>query len=427
MFSVFRKLSRVLFSAVQAKLSYELQIALRYLRARRRDAFISITTVFTVIGVMLGVAALIVVLAVMRGFQASLRQRILSLTPQVELQSYAGGIANYAAVQARADTVKGVAGSDPIILGQGMASAAQGLSGVLVRGVEPDNAVVSGRFRNFIQHGALGSLADTSAGNDGTVAIGTTLADKLKVKVGDPLNLVVPLTTANDAELTTRTGHFVIGAIFETGVLPVDRDLMFMGLARAQKFFGREGRVDVIEIRLKDLDQTAPVTNELRGIFGKAFHVTNWIEYNQAAEAGYELLKRVYSIVLLLMIGVAAFNLVATLIMVVMEKRKDIAVLMAMGAPPSAVRRIFVLKGLIIGSAGTAAGLLSGAGACFVLAHYHFIHIEKTIYGTSTLPIDVSPLSFVVVAAASIALCWIAVLYPARQAARELPVAIFRS
>jgi lipoprotein-releasing system permease protein len=409
-------------------LNYELKIALRYLRARRHDAFISITTVFTAIGVMLGVAALIVVLAVMRGFQENLRQRILTLTPQVEIANFAGGgIANYEEIERRIDTVKGVAGSDPFVIGQGMASSAQGLSGVLVRGVEPDNAVVTGRFRDYIQQGSLDSLAGLSAQNDGMVAIGTTLADRLKVKVGAPINLVVPLTTGGDSELTTRTGHFVVGAIFETGVVLVDRDAMFMGLARAQKFFGREGHVDGIEVRLTDLDQTALVTSELRGMLGGLFRVSNWMEYNQAAAAGFELLKWVYSLVLLLLIGVAAFNLVATLIMVVMEKRKDIAVLMAMGAPRAAVKRIFVLKGLVVGSIGTAAGLVIGAAACLILSHYHFIHIEKKIYGIATLPIDVRPLSFVVVAVASLALCWIAVLYPARQAARELPVAIFRS
>jgi lipoprotein-releasing system permease protein len=409
-------------------LSYELQIALRYLRARRRDAFISITTIFTAIGVMLGVAALIVVLAVMRGFESSLRQRILSLTPQVELQSYSGGgIADYAEVQARADAVAGVAGSDPIVLGQGMASSAHGLGGVLIRGVQPTNPLVTARFDKFIQQGAFNSLAEASAGNAGMVAIGTTLADKLRVKVGDPLNLVVPLTAGSDHELTTRTGHFVVGAIFETGVLLLDRDVIFMGLAQAQEFFGRVGRVDMIEIRLNDLDQTVRVTDELQKAFGTAFRVGNWMEFNQAAAAGFELLKWVYSLVLLLLIGVAAFNLVATLIMVVMEKRKDIAVLMAMGAPPAAIRRIFVLKGLVVGSVGTAAGLAIGGAACFILARYHFIHIEKKIYGISTLPIAVHPLSFVIVAVASIALCWMAVLYPARQAAHELPVAIFRS
>ncbi|HXD90440.1 MAG TPA: ABC transporter permease [Candidatus Binataceae bacterium] len=408
-------------------MNYELQIALRYLRARRRDAFISITTIFTAVGVMLGVAALIIVLAVMRGFEVSLRQRILSLTPQVEIQSVAGGIGNYAEIQARTDRLKGVAGSDPFIIGQGMASSARGLSGVFVRGVEPANPVVVERFSNYIRDGSLGSLAHSDPANDGTIAIGATLAEKLKVKVGDPINLVVPIMAGKDAELTTRTGHFIVGAIFETGVVMVDRDLMFTGLDRAQKFFGREGRADGIEVRLGNLDDTAAVTIALRAMLGKDFHVGNWMEYNQAAVAGFELLKRVYAIVLLMLIGVAAFNLVATLIMVVMEKRKDIAVLMAMGATPAGVRRIFLLKGLIVGSIGTAAGLTIGALGCFSLAHYHFIHIEKKIYGIATLPIDANPLSFVIVALASIALCWIAAVYPARQAARELPVAIFRS
>jgi lipoprotein-releasing system permease protein len=407
-------------------LRYELLIALRYLGARRQEAFISVTSVFTAVGVMLGVAALIIVLAVMRGFETNLRQRILSLTPQVEIQSYAGGIVDYTSIEERAAQVKGVAGSDPFIVGQGMASSARGLSGVFVRGVEPNNAVVISRFRDYIQQGSFDSLSRETAGNDGLIAIGSALADKLKVKAGDPVNLVVPIVGAN-GELTTRTGHFVAGAIFETGVVLVDRDLMFIGLGRAQNFFGRAGRADGIEIRLANLDDTGAVTDRLREVFGKSYRVSNWMEYNQAAAAGFVLLKRVYAVVLLMLIAVAAFNLVATLIMVVMEKRKDIAVLMTMGADQAAVRRIFLLKGLIVGAVGTGAGLGIGALGCFLLAHYHFIHIEKKIYGIATLPVDAHPLSFVVVAAASIALCLIAAVYPARQAARELPVAILRS
>ena len=296
-----------------------------------------------------------------------------------------------------------------------------------MRGVEPANPVVADRFRDYIRAGSLASLARSDPTVDGTVAIGTTLAEKLKVKVGDPVNLVVPIMAGKDSELATRTGRFVVGAMFETGVVMVDRDLMFAGLDRAQRFFGREGRADGIEIRLNNLDDTAAVTTALRQMLGKNFTVSNWMEYNQAAVAGFELLKRVYAIVLLMLICVAAFNLVATLIMVVMEKRKDIAVLMAMGATPASVRRIFLLKGLIVGSIGTIAGLTIGAAGCFTLAHYHFIHIEKKIYGIGTLPVDAHPLSFAIVAVASIALCWIAAVYPARQAARELPVAIFRS
>jgi len=203
--------------------------------------------------------------------------------------------------------------------------------------------------------------------------------------------------------------------------------LLFIGLADAQKFLGREGRVDGIEVRLSTLDQTDAVTAQLRALLGRSYRVTNWKEFNQAAAAGFEMLKRVYTLVLLMLIGVAAFNLVATLLMAVMEKRKDVAVLRTMGATVADVRRVFILKGLIVGAAGTIGGLLLGALGCWLLAHYHFIHIEKKIYGISTLPVEAKPLNFAVVALASMILCWIAALYPARQAARQMPVEVFRS
>jgi lipoprotein-releasing system permease protein len=413
-------------------LRYELQIALRYLRARRRDAFISITTIFTGVGVMLGVAALVMVLSVMGGFEESLRQRILTLTPQVQIQSLSGSITDYPKIQTEVDALPDVVGSDPFIIGQAMVSSAHGISGVVVRGVEPKNAVAVSQLRKYIQQGSLASLAAESPaaatdGSNGAVAIGTALAEKLKVKVGDSVNVVAPITTGVDSELSTRTGHFVIGAIFESGIAFIDRDLVFIGLANAQAFFGRSGKVDGIEVRLKNLDHTTLVTAQLRKLFGSPYRVSDWIEFNQAAAAGFALLKEVYSIVLLMLIAVAAFNLVATLIMVVMEKRKDIAVLMAMGATPHEVRLVFVLKGMIVGAAGTALGLMLGALGCFLLAHYQFIHIPKQIYGISTLPVALEPVNYVLVAIASLVLCLLATIYPARQASRELPVEIFRS
>jgi lipoprotein-releasing system permease protein len=219
----------------------------------------------------------------------------------------------------------------------------------------------------------------------------------------------------------------MVGAIFASGVAFLDKNLAFMGLPNAQSFFGREGKVDGIEVRLQSLDQTDAVTARIRAMLGPDYQITNWKQFNQAAAAGFEMLKRVYAIVLLLLIAVAAFNLVATLIMVVMEKRKDIAVLMAMGATPADIRRIFVLKGLIVGGIGTAAGLSLGGLGCFILSHYHFIHIQREIYGISSLPVEVQPLSFVLVAIASLILCLLATFYPARQAASALPVEVFRS
>jgi lipoprotein-releasing system permease protein len=409
-------------------------IALRYLRARRKDAFISITTLFTAVGVTIGVAALVVMLAVMSGFETNLRQRMLSLSPQVQVQSFGGAISDYATVQTRIDHTAGVAGSDPYIVGQGLISAAHGISGVVVRGVEPRNPVVIAQLQRYVDAASLRMLEGGSPANAGGGAhpvngllLGATLADKLKVKPGDPVRIVAPIIAGPASQLSTRSADFQVAAIFNSGVQFIDSDVIFMGLATAQDFFGRPGKADGIEVKLHDLDQTTAVTGALRSMLGHTFRVTNWMEYDQAASAGFAMLKRVYAMVLMLLIGVAAFNLIATLIMVVMEKRKDIAVLLAMGATPAEVRWIFQLKGIIVGAAGTALGLIIGALTCFALARYQFIHIPSKIYGISTLPIDAQPVSFVLVAIASMVLCYLATIYPARQASRETPVEVFRS
>jgi len=415
---------------------YELKIALRYLRARRKEAFISVTTVFTAVGVMIGVAALTITLAVMGGFQQSIKERLLSMSPQVQIHSGEGSIAKYSEVEARAMSVPGVDGTDAFIFGDGMLSSGRGISGVIVFGIEPDNPLVEKKWGAYVTQGRLSSLSRDRAisvlgsnptrANAPTVAIGTGLAEKLAVKPGDPVRMVAPLIGA-DGSISTRTSDFVIGALFESGVENTDSKMVLMDLQNAQQFFGRGDRVDGIEVHLANLDQTMPVTAALRKLLGRPYYVRSWIELDQSASAGFAMLKRVYSLVLVLLIGVAAFNLVATLIMVVMEKRKDIAVLIAMGAERRDIRLIFVLKGLIVGGAGTLAGLVVGAGGCFALARYQFIHIPKEVYEMSTPPVAVRPLDFVLVALASMALCLVATLYPARQASREMPIEVFRS
>jgi lipoprotein-releasing system permease protein len=417
-------------------LRYELKIALRYLRARRKDAFISVTTIFTAVGVMIGVAALIITLAVMGGFQQSLKERVLSLTPQVKIESSEGSISNYGEIEKRVLAVPGVDGADAYVVGQGMLSSGRGIGSVVARGVEPGNPAVAKEWGRFVTEGTLAALAKdypaaaqggAAVASGGGIAIGAGLARTLKAKLGDRLRMVAPIISSTDGTLSTRTGDFIVSAIFDSGLSFLDTQMVFMDLTHAQSFFGRPGKADGIDIHLANLDQTIAVTAALRAIYGRPYVIRNWIDYNEAASAGFQMLKEVYSIVLVLLIGVAAFNLVATLIMVVMEKRKDIAVLISMGATRRDVRRIFVFKGLIVGAAGTIAGELLGAIGCFALARYHFIHISKEIYGISTVPISVSPINFVWVAGASMFLCFIATLYPARQASREMPVETFRS
>jgi lipoprotein-releasing system permease protein len=414
-------------------LRYELRIALRYLRARRKDAFISVTTLLSAVGVMIGVAALVITLSVMGGFEANLKQRVLALSFQIEIVSIQGSIANYREIQEKAAAVPHVSGTDPFIIGQAMLSSGRGLGGVVVRGIEPDNPVMATQWSRYMAAGSLGDLlkaynppAPGQPPPEGAIAVGMTLAGKLKVKRGDTIRVIAPILGAG-GQLSARSGSFVVGAIFDSGMTFLDTNLAFMDLTRAQNFFGRPNVVDGIDVHLTSLDATDQVAATMREIFPSPFRVRSWVQYNQSASAGFAMLKRVYAMVLMLLIGVAAFNLIATLIMVVMEKRKDVAVLMAMGATPSEIRKVFVLKGMIVGGAGTFAGLAIGAVGCLVLEHYHFIHISREIYGMSSLPVAVDPVSFVWVAIASMGLCLLATLYPARQASRELPVEIFRS
>jgi lipoprotein-releasing system permease protein len=412
---------------------YELRIALRYLRARRKDAFISVTTLLSAVGVMIGVAALIVTLSVMGGFEVSLKQRVLALSFQVEIVSIEGSISNYGDLEQKVAAVPHVSGSDPFVIGQAMLSSGRGLGGVVVRGIEPDNPVIVSQWSRYMTEGSLGDLlkaynpsAPGAPAPQGAIAIGLTLAEKLKVKRGDPIRVIAPIVDAS-GNLSAKSANFIVGAIFDSGMTYLDSNFLFMDLTRAQNFFGRPNVVDGIDVHLTSLDATDQVANTLRQMLPAQFRVRSWVQYNESASAGFAMLRRVYAMVLMLLIGVAAFNLIATLIMVVMEKRKDVAVLMAMGATPSEIRRVFTIKGLIVGGAGTFAGLLIGGIGCAVLQRYHFIHISREVYGISSVPIAVDPVSFLWVAVASMVLCLLATIYPARQASHELPVEIFRS
>jgi lipoprotein-releasing system permease protein len=411
---------------------YELQIALRYLRARRKTVFISITTLFTAIGVTIGVAALAVVLSVMNGLEASLRDRVLSLSPQIQILSAVGSITDYPTIVQTVDRNPMVSGSDPFVNGQAILSSTHGASGVLIRGIDPSLPSSTRDLSRYIDRGSLTGLhendhAPPAPNQPGVLILGSGLAEKLKANVGDRLRAVVPImASGNSSELSTVTADFIVGGTFTSGVQFIDRNVAFAPLQRVQAFLGRVGKVDGIQVHLKDLDNTTQVASQLRHEFPYPYRVRDWMEFNQAATAGLQMLKKVYSLVLLLLIGVAAFNLVATLIMVVMEKRKDIAVLMAMGSSQRSVRMIFVLKGLVVGSLGTVGGLVLGGIGCFVLKHYHFIHLQKDIFGMSTVPIQVAPVQFISIAIASIVLCTAATFYPARQAARQMPVEIIR-
>lgn len=416
-------------------------VGLRYLRAKRSEAFISLITMISIVGVMIGVMTLNIVLAVMTGFEEDLRDRILGFNPHIVVVSYAGAIPDADAVVRTVRDTPGVAAAAPLVYSQVMVSSGQSVSGVVVRGVPPDleDAVI-----DLKAHLTSGSLAGLGApfevpveggtqqdGEPGTttltgVILGQELAKQLGLVVGDAVSVVSPLGTPSPVGTIPKVKRFALAGTFDSGMYDYDSGLLYMSLTDAQKFFGLGDAITGVEIRVTDLYGAEQVARRLEQALGSPFRARDWMEVNRNLFLAFKLEKVVYFIVLTLIVLVAAFNIVATLIMVVMEKRKDIAILKSMGATDRSIARIFMLKGLIIGVVGTVLGVAGGYAGCLLLQRYQFVELPKDVFYVSTLPVRIYGDNFATVALVSVVICLLATIYPARQAAGLAPVEVIR-
>ncbi len=418
-------------------------VGLRYLRAKRSEAFISLITVISIVGVMIGVMTLNIVLAVMTGFEEDLRDRILGFNPHIVLVSYAGTIAHPDEVLRHVRETPGVAAAAPLVYSQVMLSSGQSVSGVVVRGVPPDMEEAVVDLKAHLTSGSLAGLGapfevpvegEKDADKDGRVdattltgvILGGELAKQLGLVVGDPVSVVSPLGTPSPVGPIPKVKRFVLAGTFDSGMYDYDSGLLYMAIADAQKFFGLGNAITGVEIRVTDLYGAEKVARRLEQTLGTPFRARDWMEVNRNLFLAFRLEKVVYFIVLTLIVLVAAFNIVATLIMVVMEKRKDIAILKSMGATDRSIARIFMLKGLIIGVVGTLLGVVGGYAGCWLLRHYQFVELPKDVFYVSTLPVRVYGENFATVALVSVVICLLATIYPARQAAGLAPVEVIR-
>jgi lipoprotein-releasing system permease protein len=417
---------------------YELFISLRYLRAKRREAFISLITAIATIGVMIGVMTLNIVLAIMTGFEEDLRDRILGFNPHIILSNVGGTIGDYHQVVERVSQVPGVVAAAPFIYGQVMVNSRQSVAGVLVRGVEPTLASDVVNVVDHIREGSIEGLGELQSVTvrDGVagrtvqlsgIIIGQELAQQLGVLPGDPVSIVSPIsTTPGPLGMIPKIKRFVVVGLFDSGMYDYDNTVIYMSLADAQHFFGLGNTVTGIEVRVTNVYAAPTVARQLETALGFLYKARDWTEINRNLFAALALEKMVYFIVLLLIVLVAAFNIIATLIMVVMEKRKDIAVLKSMGATTRSIGRIFIYKGMIIGVIGTLLGTIFGFVGCWLLDRYHFIELPKDVFYVSTLPVKIYGENFLAVGVASVIICLLATIYPARQAARLAPVEVIR-
>jgi lipoprotein-releasing system permease protein len=405
---------------------FEYFIGRRYLRARQRQAFISLITFLSIAGVAVGVMALIVVIAVMAGFESDLKTRILGVESHIVVMKHGERFENYLSVIPVVEGIRGVQAVTPFVMTQAMIRSAAGMSGAVIRGVSPDTV---GRVLNNIGAEELARL-EASATRDGSgppgIILGKELARSLGVSAGDTIHLISPRGTITPAGLMPSLKRFVVVGSFESGMHEYDGSLAYVHLREAQILTGLEGSITGLEVRIQDIYQAAELSKTISRTLGFPYWSKDWMQMNRNLFSALKLEKTVMFIILALIILVAAFNIASSLIMMVMEKTRDIAILKTMGATDNSIRKIFVFKGLAIGAMGTAIGVALGITLCKLLERYQFIELPGDVYYISKLPVLLKTMDIVTIAISSLVICFLSTLYPARQASRLNPVDAIR-
>ena len=416
-------------------MAFELFVSLRHLKAKREQKFISLNTWISIGGVALGVMALIVVIAVMSGFGKDLRDKILGTNSHIVVTNITrSGMDNFEFVLKKIMEVKGVKAASPFILNQVMLTSGGNSSGVVVRGVDPNReAMVSDLEKNMIRGdiGVLRKNKNVAAGPyREKIILGKELAHKLGVEMDDTVSMVAPASHLTPMGLIPKIKLFKVAGLFESGMFEYDSSLAFISIQSAQNFFSMKEKVSGIEIRVDDIDHADKIAESLQESLGFPYYARDWMRMNKNLFSALRLEKIVMFIILILIILVAAFNIVSTLFMVVMEKTKEIAILKSMGASRTSIMKIFSFQGLIIGVTGTLIGCIGGFAVVpnlndivgFIENLFGITAFPSDVYYLDKLPSEIQYLDSFLIVVFSIAICFLASLYPAWRASRIDPV-----
>ncbi|HEY3174618.1 MAG TPA: FtsX-like permease family protein [Candidatus Polarisedimenticolia bacterium] len=409
---------------------YELFLAARYLSTRRKQTFITLITTISVLGVAVGVAALIIGLSLATGIHQDIRERILGANAHVTVFAPPGseGMRDHAALQEKIRAVPGVEATAPVLFEKGLMTSELNVSGtaVFLKGVDP---AIEGRVTEVGSRFTSGSLSDLAPAGDppsDPIALGKDLARSLGVAMGDRVRVIVPQVRLSPWGIRPRMRTFVVAGIIDSGFYDYDASWAYCSLPAARRLFGVEDIVTVIEVKLKDLDAIETVRGRIAAAVGDAYPVTDMIEMNKTFFAALATEKLLAFLVIGLIVVVAALNIVSTLILMVMEKVRDIGTLVSMGATSRGVMTVFMLQGSLIGVAGTAVGCAVGLGAAWVLDTWKLIPLPADVYFVPYVPFTVRPLDFTLVAATALVVSFLATLYPAWKASRLDPVEALR-
>jgi lipoprotein-releasing system permease protein len=409
---------------------FELFVAVRYLRAKRRQAVVGVITVISIIGVAAGVASLIIALAITNGMRRDLQDRLLGSTAHVQLMRVSSdGIRDWRSLTARLQQLPHVKAAAPGLYEQVLVSRGARSGGALIEGIIPQQERSVSDLLSNVTLGSAAALDPQPGGNQDQappIVIGHDLADTIDAKVGSTVLVTSPQGELTPLGLIPKFQRFRVVGIFHSGFYQYDSSMAFTSLADAQRLFGEPDVVSVISFKVDDLYRADQIGRAIEQAAGPGFLTTNWMEQNRPLFRALQLEQIVTFIVIGLIVCVAALNILTALTMMVMEKTRDIAVLMSFGVKPRQVRTIFLLQGLLIGVTGTLLGLIAGYGLSWVGGHYHFIHLSAEVYSIDYLPFAARWRDGLIVASVSLAVSLLATLYPSSSAARVLPAEALR-
>lgn len=407
-------------------LPYEIFVSLRYLRAKKRYGTISLNTFVSVAGVVIGVATSIITLAVMTGFQGYFRDKILSAIPHVVVMEYTGeGVKDRKALQDKVAPLAHVKATTPFIISQAMLSAKDRVQGVVVRGIDPSTeGQVTDLAKNMVE-GGLQDLNDPLLKHPGII-IGEDLAKKFNVIIGDPVTMMNPAGEDSAVGMIPKMRTFTLVGTFDAGMYDYNTGFAYISLAEAQRYFNMQGRISGLQVRVDDVYRADAIAKSIQGDVGFPYYTRNWIEMNKNFFSALKLEKIGMSLILVVVIIVASFNIVGTLTMLVMEKSREIAILKSMGATERSVMSIFMISGLVIGGIGTLLGSAAGYGIVAVIAKSGLITLPKDVYQVSYLPLSITGLDVLSISLTALGISFLATVYPSWQAAKQDPVEVLR-
>lgn len=407
-------------------MSFEFFVARRYLFSHRKQAFIYVISLMSIIGVALGVAALVVVLGVYNGLTTDMRDKILGANAHGIVLSYIpDAFGKNPGLRDEILRTPGVTGATPFIYTEVMLSSGDGVKGLMLRGVDPRTAPGVLSMLKAIKKGSINGL-ETGDGTPGII-IGEELAKHIGLGMGSRVNLLSPSGEKTTAGFQPRIRPFEVAGIFKTGMYEYDSSLAFVTLDAARELLGLDpGFLSGIEITVDDVYRADEITKELTDNIGNPFYARSWMDMNANLFAALKLEKIGMFILLIMVVLIGSFSIVATLVMLVMEKTRDIAVMMSMGATRKMIRRIFMCQGTIIGFVGTMLGYALGLTVGYLLKRYQFIKLPENVYTLDHLPIIITVPDVLIIGGAAMLLCFLSTLYPARQASRLKPADALR-